>query len=362
MDPIRPDYGGACTNGIVPALLTGTAVPWMPEPVTGARTVVLLVLDGLGWSAFSDHAEHVPFLRALEGSPITTVAPSTTSCALTSIATGLTPSEHGIVGYRMRMEDSVMNVLSWQMERGRPPDPFTVQRHDAFLRRTVPVVTKSEFRTTGFTEAHLRGSRFVGYRTTAALVESCGELADAGEKLVYAYYSGVDTIAHEYGLHDAFYAAELRFVDGMVEELLDRLPETATLLVTADHGQIHLDASNWIDLHDLAPFVEQYAGDARFRYAYAKTGAAADLLEAAHSEAGASAWVLSREQLIDEGWLGPPPSNSVRRRLGDVVLASRDAVGFVDPAMPREPRLRSAHGSLTPDEMMVPLIAARGRR
>jgi hypothetical protein len=34
----------------------------------------------------------------------------------------------------------------------------------------------------------------------------------------------------------------------------------------------------------------------------------------------------------------------------------------VDPALPYERKLRSGHGSLTPDEMYVPLLAATGTR
>jgi hypothetical protein len=42
------------------------------------------------------------------------------------------------------------------------------------------------------------------------------------------------------------------------------------------------------------------------------------------------------------------------------VLAARDRVGFVDPAVPYERKLRSAHASPTPDEILVPLLAAPG--
>ncbi len=120
----------------------------------------------------------------MEGGPITTVVPATTASALTSITTGLAPAQHGILGYRMLVGGEVLNVLRWSVHGGgRPPDPFDVQRHTAFLGRPVPVVTKSEFRTTGFTEAHLRGGRFVGWHTTAALVEHClrrGRVAASG--------------------------------------------------------------------------------------------------------------------------------------------------------------------------------------
>ena len=102
------------------------------------------------------------------------------------------------------------------------------------------------------------------------------------------------------------------------------------------------------------------AGDGRFRYLYARKGAARELLAAAREQVG-DAWVWSRPEVLDEGLLGTGATGSVPGRIGDVVLAARDAVAFVDPALPNEVQLRSGHGSLTPDEMLVPLVAAHGR-
>ena len=78
-------------------------------------------------------------------------------------------------------------------------------------------------------------------------------------------------------------------------------------------------------------------------------------------EAPAPLRAQPREQLIDEGLFGPvAPSPEVRRRIGDVVLAAREPVGYVDPDNPGENKLLSGHGSLAPDEMLVPLLAMRG--
>jgi len=363
MDPIRPDFGGAAITGIVPALVGGHPAPWLPEPVRSADAVVLLLLDGLGWNALEAHRSIVPCLTGLAGRAITTVAPSTTASALTSLVTGLAPSQHGVVGFRMRVDQGVLNVLRWQRDDGRrPPDPFVVQRHTPFMGRPVPVVTKSEFRTTGFTEAHLRGLRIVGWNTSATLVEHCRRLVADGERVVYAYYPGVDSVAHEFGLHDGYFPAELAFVDRLVGELLDALPEGAALLVTSDHGQVHFGREGWVGLGALASLVAAYAGDGRFRYLYARPGAAGELAAGARDEVGSQAWVFTRDQLLDEGWLGPGPiPGPVRPRIGDVVLAARDPVAFVDPTLPRETELLAGHGSCTPDEMLVPLLAARGR-
>src|SRR4051812_26344403 len=118
----------------------------------------------------------------MAGGRITTVAPSTTAAALTSLATGMAPSQHGIVGFRIRIDDSVLNVLRWQVPNGRrAPEPFSVQRHTAFLGRPVPVVTKKEFRTTGFTDAHLRGTQFYGWSTASVLIEHCRRLVGNNE-------------------------------------------------------------------------------------------------------------------------------------------------------------------------------------
>ena len=98
---------------------------------------------GLGWSAIQSHTDQMPTLAAMEGGPITTVVPSTTATALTSIATGLAPAQHGIVGYRMVVGGDVLNVLRWTVPGGgRGPDPFDVQRHTAFLGRAVPAITR----------------------------------------------------------------------------------------------------------------------------------------------------------------------------------------------------------------------------
>ena len=362
IEPVVPEYGGACITGVVPALLGGRPAPWMPAAARDADAVVLLVLDGLGWHALETFRDVLPELAALDGSAITTVVPSTTAAALTSLTTGLAPSEHGLVGYRMRVDGGVLNVLNWHFAGdGRAPDPFVVQRHDAFLRRQVPAVTRAEFRTTPFTDAQLRGARFVGWGTRATLVEHCRRLVVDGEAFVHAYYPGIDKVAHEFGLRDGFFEAELRSADALVGAVRNVLPPEAALVVTSDHGQVHVEEDDWIGLDALGELVETQAGDARFRYLYAPRADARELAARARALAGDRAWVRTREELITERWLGPRPSGSIGGRIGDVVLAARAPVAFVDPALPREVQLRSLHGSLTAEEMLVPLLAARGR-
>jgi len=360
--PVVPDYSGACVNRVVPSLLGRSDAGWLPAAVAGAEQRVLLVLDGLGWEALRENTDYLPALAALSGGPVTTVAPSTTAAALTSITTGLTPAEHGVVGYRMRVEGRVLNVLRWSAGGGRPPDPFSVQRHPPFGGRDVAVVTRAEYARTGFTEAHLRGARFHGWHTEATLVEHVVRRIEAGEPFVYAYSPGIDTVAHEFGLESAVFRRELAAADRLVADLLDRLPPHCVLVVTSDHGQAPAGPDRLVELRRTADAAVMMAGDARFRYLYARPGGAAELLDMARDEAGDRAWVWSRAEILTSGILGSGATGSVPGRLGDVIVAARGDSGFADPAQPHEAHLLSAHGSLTPAEMFVPLVAARGGR
>jgi predicted AlkP superfamily pyrophosphatase or phosphodiesterase len=358
MESVKPDYRGAWIGGIVPALLGGGPSDWLPQPATAAAGVVLLVCDGLGWEMVQDCAAHLPTVSAMTGGPISAVAPSTTAAGLTSIVTGVPPAEHGLVGYRIRVGGEALNVLQWQTRNG--PDPVATQPTPAFLGRDVPVVTRAEFRHSGFTEAHLRNTTMVGWRTTSAIVEHTRRLVAADHRLIYAYYDGVDKVAHEYGLRDAFLARELVATDRLVADLLEVLPPTWTLLLTADHGQVHVEHDGVLGLDDLDPMIAAYSGEGRFRTLHARSGATAALLQAAEQRFGSQAWVFSRERLFDEGWLGPSASMAVRGRVGDVVLAAREPVIFADPGLAQETLMRSHHGSLTRAEMLVPLLAASG--
>lgn len=357
--PVVPDYEGACTSNVVRGLRARE--PWVPEVVRDARAVVLFVIDGLGWSIIDHHREHMPTLASFEGGPITTIAPSTTTAALTSITTGLPPAEHGVVGYRIAIGGEVLNVLRWSLPWGRPPPkPDEFQPRLAFDGEAIPAVTRADFASTGFTNLHLRGAAFHGWHAPSSIGVHCRRLVEK-ERFVYAYYGTADIVFHMHGLVDDFLVAELGHVDRLIGDVAASLPDSVALVVTADHGHVQLE--RWIEVTELDGLVATQAGEARFRYLHAKPGAAGELLEATTKLCGEQAWVLSRDQLIDEGWLGTrAPSPEVRKRIGDVVIAAREPVGFVDPANQGETRLLSAHGSLTAQEMLVPLLATRGSR
>ena len=332
----------------------------MPAEIALCDQVVLFVLDGLGWEQLAERATQAPTITSMVGGPITTVAPSTTATALTSITTGLTPGEHGLVGYRMDVAGEVLNVLRWYTAGGdarRTIEPRITQPFAPFLGEAVPVVSKAELESSAFTEAHLRGTRPAGWRASSSLPVTIGELLRAGERFVYAYYDGIDKIAHERGF-GPYYDAELRVADLLVAQVIEQLPAGAALLVTADHGQVQVDAKAVTPHADVLRLTRSQSGEGRFRWLHAKPGAAPELLAAALEHHGGVAWVRGRAEMIDDGWFGPIVSPPIAARYGDVALVPHAPISFHDPADSGPFPLVCRHGSVTSAEMLVPLLFA----
>jgi hypothetical protein len=296
----------------------------------------------------------------MEGGPIHTVAPTTTATALTSITTGLTPAEHGLVGYRIVVGGDVLNVLRWSVgdqavRRSHPPRE--VQPYEPFLGRTVPVVSVAELEGSAFSEAHLRGCNPVGWRAVSSIAVQASAEIEAGERFVYCYYGGIDKIAHERGF-GSYYDAELRAADRLVGDLLELLPGGTALIVTADHGQVHVGHRLVTPSADVLTAVTFQSGEGRFRWLHAAKGASEDVAAAARDEFGHLAWVVTKEQTLDEQWFGSAMAPEVRARLGDVALVAFEPVSFDDPADSGPFELVCRHGSLTSAEVNVPLVAA----
>jgi hypothetical protein len=362
--PTVPAYGGACIDRVVPTILGGEdPPPWLPGPAVGARQVVLLVLDGLGWAQLQERPGLAPAMTTMEGASITTVAPSTTAAALTSITLGAAPAVHGIVGYRLRVQDDrILNVLRWKTGDGDaravlPPESF--QSLEPFNGTKPPVVSRADVAESGFTRAHMAGARMYGWRMPSTLVATVAALLREGERFVYAYYDGVDKVAHEFGFGPT-YDAEVVAADRLVSDLLRVLPAGAALVVTSDHGQVDVGDRVVTLAPEVAELTTLLSGEGRFRWLHARAGMEDRLADAAHRAYDGVAWVRTRDEAVADGWFGGGLAPHVARRLGDVVVAPREPIAVLDPADPGEQWMRCRHGSLTAEEMMVPLLASRG--
>jgi hypothetical protein len=377
-----PPYGCCCLSDLLAALVGSEgraegpgpvgawwapggvfepAAPWLRRALAGAAQTVLLVVDGLGWWQLRERSSLAGPLGEAEALPVSSVAPTTTATALTSLTTGLPPAGHGVLGYRLLLPGrGVLNVLRWQLAgrdvREEVP-PELLQPRPAFRGRRVPVVSRAAFRGSGFSALHLRGARLVPWEAVEEIASQVGSLLSRGEPLVYAYYDGLDLAGHRGGL-GAGYEEELRRVGSLVGALLARLPPGAALVVTADHGMV--EAPRAVELGEgVERLVAHVSGEGRFRWLHARPGAQGALLRRARDRVGDLGRVVGRDRLIAAGVFGGTPSADALRYLGDVAVVAEAPVYFPDPADPGERALVGRHGGLTPEELLVPLAVLR---
>jgi hypothetical protein len=152
---------------------------------------------------------------------------------------------------------------------------------------------------------------------------------------------------------------QLAMIDAEAEHLRESLPQSVRLVVVADHGMVDSPMESRVDVDEhlhLRDGLALMGGEARFRHLYCRPGAVDDVVATWHGQLGDHATVLTRDEVIGKGWFGPVDPQ-VRLRLGDVMVACHDDTAIVSTRdFGYENTLVGMHGSLTPDEMLIPII------
>jgi hypothetical protein len=378
MLPPAPRYGEAALSDVGPSLLASLGVAGEPNPLSLADTAraVLFVVDGLGWTQLQAHADAAPYLSSMNGRPLTAGFPSTTVTSLASIGTGLTPGEHGLTGYTtyLAAEGVVVNWLAWRSvgegadlrDRVVPevlqPQPTVWERADD-AGITTTVCTFDNFAETGLTRAVLRGGHWGGTLSEGDAVARAVDAAGRGNRsLVYVYVSALDLVGHMRGPDTSAWRGQLGIVDRIAEQLSAGLAGEATLYVTADHGMVRVPDEDKVDF-DAMPALQQgvvaLAGEPRMRHVHTMPGAATDVRGTWQEVLGGDWVVATGDDAVAAGLFGPTVTPTARARIGDVIALATGSGGVVERRkVPRLSAMPGQHGSLTDDELLVPLLSS----
>ena len=365
-----------------------------PALLDGVRQIVVVLADGLGWWQFERFCADgvMPFLASLrerarkrDGAQLleaTTVFPSTTTAAITTVNTARTPQEHGNIAYFLWLEEfeQVTQMLRWGPGISRRgsffDDPKLDPRkyakvpsiHGRLRRRDVTtyVVEPEIFRTEAMTRMHAREAQYLGYILPTTMGVRLRELVDgreAGDSSVYAYWSGIDTAAHNYGPVAPETRAEAASFDlNLAGAFAGRGAGETLVIVTADHGHAFTDPDKTIPLLDdtelRALLRNPLAGEPRLVFLHTDQAAA---VRQHLEERWPGAFLLAdRDELIAAGLFGRGDPALARRRIGEVVAFTFGDLGArllrVDG---QENRHRGQHGGISADEMRIPILAWR---
>ena len=358
--------------------------------------VVLLLVDGLGWNRLQTQLERgdAGFQNVLDryavlNTPLTSVAPSTTSVATTVLlCDGAAPAETGMLGYSFALASLgvVANMLFWypvgnskpvhgELEAwGLEPETFlgTLSTAEVLALADVPmrVIMPKAYSDSPLSRMRPRGAEIDGFINATDMWFKLGSWLEetAGKKgYVYAYYADFDTLSHRDGCDAPVWAALWQDFDFQLERffagLSARQRDKTLFLMTADHGHMVTPPEKARFLQDYPGLLEHSAltpgGEPRHLYLYARAGHKAELLAYAQAHLADEFLALDGEEVLAAGLYGDPARlhPDAARRVGDVVLLAKGAHFLWDKDSPIS--LLGLHGSLTADEMLVPLIGLR---
>jgi len=404
---IKPDYTGYCLSNVPAKVLSIFGLsedrPTLPRDAlgsvetSGVENVILLLCDGLGYKEWHRQTGK-GFIGALSEKgnvrPITTVFPSTTAAALTTVSTGLTPQEHGLPEWYVWLDEvgSVVVTLPFARvgERGRDTLEGELNPRALFDGRTIfqklkeegvgcTALTSRSLAYTSYSRVSREGSAVVPYSTASDLTVSLRRLVEEarGPNLFYAYWSYVDTIEHTYGPETDEAEVEASLIShALMEGFLSKLDREAAkrtlILMTADHGQIQVEPEETLYVNRFIKLVRALArssagerippwGSARdvdFRVEEGKLDAVRGYLQ---EKLAGVASVMTTDEAMEQGLFGiGEPSLKFRRRVGNLMVLPHDRnLVWYRYSRGDSLELRGHHGGLHEDEMTIPLAAAR---
>ncbi len=401
-ESIHPVYGGLSILNLPTSLCRWLGVAELPHPpldipglddlAAGLRQIVVLLVDAVSYERFVSWMDDTaPRLRALSDdgvlAPLTSVVPSTTSAALTSLWTGRSPAEHGLVGYELLLKEYgvVANMLN-HSPAALDSQPGLLQRAGFDPETALPVPTlgahlqraevdvhaflPNSIRGSGLSRMHLAQVNLHGYVTPADFFVGMREVASAPlerRRLVWGYYGEVDALSHRFGPASEPARADFAAVMGMLhsiflQHLSSDVRRRTLLLLLSDHGQIATRRDPQLELRHHPGFSRLLhllpTGETRLAYLYIRPGQVEAVAEYVERAWGDAFRLLGSDEALGRGLFGPgQPSPQTVERIGDCILAAQGSA-YLWSAQ-KENVLLGRHGGLSPEEMLVPFLAAR---
>ena len=358
----------------------------------GYQRVILVLVDALALHRLqrwmNDGTAPVWSKLAHNGqlAALTSTVPSTTAAALTSLWTGRSPAEHGVVGYELWLKEYgvVSNMIlhtpiTFENDAGSlaragfNPEQFlnqpTLGSHLASHGIRAYALQHRSIIRSGLSQMFLKDVHVHGYLTPTELWINLRHLVEANPRLrqyFWVYTGQIDHYSHYYHPDDERVAAEFgefsrAFEHHFLERLSPSIRKGTLVLLIADHGMIVTQKSPQHDLRnhpDLSRMLHILpTGEHRLMYLFLKPGQAQSVRSYFNQTWPGQFVFLNPAEAISKGLFGPgTPHPLLSERLGDLIVAARGDA-YLWWANKENP-LIGQHGGLSADEMIVPYLSA----
>jgi predicted AlkP superfamily pyrophosphatase or phosphodiesterase len=325
-------------------------------------SAIVVMVDGLGAKNLEASKRYAPFLSSASQSTIYSGFPSTTASSITTFATGVSNSEHGLFGYKIfdQSRQESVNLLSG-IDKYSVLDYLKVEPISTESLCQVHAVTLPEYADSGFTRATMHNAQHHFAETIAARLEKAAQVAEADNSLVYVYVPELDQAAHRFGVASTEWLSLLSELDVQIQRSSSRLADGIGMLVTSDHGIIDVEKENHIyldDFDELNHELSDVAGDPRVAFLYLQDRSRVEVIrQILVQHLAGSAVTCTPNELINAGYWQDSLLQDEDLLPDLIVLATAEiAIYHRKFAKANSMKMIGQHGALSQEEINIPLI------
>jgi predicted AlkP superfamily pyrophosphatase or phosphodiesterase len=357
-----------------------------------AENVVLLLLDGFGTNQLKFARENFgvdSYDQTFSDSlciPITSVFPSTTSSAMSSLHTGLTPQEHGVIGYSMFISElgTIGQMLRFvPILGGRSLFDSGLDSRTFLNSKTIHErLTEEGISSISYVPNYIIDSGLSRITYRGAEIEPSFSLGDAltrtrrnlensrGNSFHFVYHASPDTVSHASGPYSEEFATELesifRLISSQLFAKLDKqVSRKTTLLISGDHGAVKVNRNSILDVAEHSELVSLLrmppTGDSRASILNVKPDSQEKVLTFFEQRYPKQFEIFDSLKMLSEGYFGlGDVKEEVFSRIGDLVVVPKfDNAVDNSQISSRDGEIPGRHGGLSEEEMQVPLIVTK---
>lgn len=404
-DFVYPDYNGRSILNISSTILSffgdkplkSTLPGEYFQNILGSEKLIFLFVDGLGFNLFEKVGLKYPFFQNLSergiSSKLTSVFPSTTSAAINTINSCLSPLEHGLPEWTIYFHElgttleslPFTPVMPEDLKKTlNPPQDILFDKENIYQKLNKIHVPSFSFLHKSYSDSFYNkkaydGSQIIGYSSITDLIVSLKKMvfSTKGKAYFLVYWSAIDSSSHNFGPESEEAAAEISLFSYMMqEEFINKMDKRVlsklALFLSADHGQVGVNPRDTFYLEKIDGLLENFqvgqdgkvippTGGARDVFLHIKEEKLEQILELLRKELGSVAEVVKTEDVLKKGLFG---SGTIHPKFLDrtgnlLILAYKNHTIWYHFNPEKDFEFRGYHGGLSPDEMIVPFISAR---
>ena len=366
-DIVFPDYKN-CIANLPNSILKKFGIPTAGDTLPlldkylekDYKNIVVILLDGMGKAIVERHLKADGVFRNHLAGIYTSTFLSTTVAATTSVLSGMQPCEHAWLGwdcYYPQVNENVTVFLNTIQATETPAADYNV----AWTLTPYENVTnkiKKAGKEAFIVAPFLNKENDCFEKICSQIKDICMEKDDAQKsadspRYIYAYWNQPDGVLHTYGCgsdeaHECVVSLEKQVAD-LAAELDDTL-----IVVTADHGHIDTEfvyIQDYPELYDC--LVRKPSLEPRVLNLFIKDDKKEFFEKEFERLFGDKFILMTVEEIIEKKLMGTGTHHKMfRSMLGDYIAIAISNLSIYANGQ----KFLSLHGSLTPDEMQIPLI------